>query len=172
MRPVSFSYTEIPLEDCLDLGTRLIEERNQVHIHVLSPDCKFNPEPSQYAFLIEDNTKGVTYLAFSASFPEVDKPLTKLLFGDSIMDAGSSRLGEKGFIERSRVLGRILELQNKGRQWHHHIHFPECVLNPQKGKWAISVEEDGQHGQVTVEIYEDKPIDIIREIEILYFNNL
>lgn len=172
MKPVSFSYTEIPLEDCLDLGTRLIEERYKVHFHVLSPDCKFNPEPSQYGFLIEDNTKGITYLAFSESFPEVDKALTMLLFGDSIVDAGSSRLCEKGFVERSVVLRRILELQNKGRKWHHHIHFPECVLNPKKGKWAISVEEDDQQGQVTVEVYEGKPTDIIREIEILYFKNL
>jgi hypothetical protein len=172
MAPSSFSYTEVPLKDCLSLGTRLIQEGHHVHFHVLSPDCKFNPDPDRYAFLIENNSEDITYLAFSESFPEVDKDLTKLQFGDSILDEASSRLAETGFVEHSIVLRRILDLQKEGRTWHHHMHFPRCVLNPQKGRWTISVEANGQPEKSTVEAYEERPTDILREIEILYFRNL
>lgn len=172
MPSYSLNYTEVPLEDCLSLGTRLIEKKHNVHFHVLSPECKFNPDPNQYSFLIEDNTKDITYLAFSESFPEVDKELTQLQFGDSILDAGWSRLNEAGFAECSTALRRIIDLQKEGRKWHHHMHFPECVLNPQKGKWAISIEENGPQGNITVETYNEKPTDILREIEIIYFKNL
>ena len=172
MASYSFSYTEIPLENCLSLGTRLIQKGYKVHFHVLSPDCKFNPDPNQYAFLIENNTEDITYLAFSESFPEVDKDLTKLQFGDSILDEASSRLDEPGFAEHSIVLRRIIDLQKEGRKWHHHMHFPECVLNPQKGRWTISVEESGTQEKLNVEAYEERPTDILREIEILYFKNL
>lgn len=162
------AYRIIPPDDCLALGSALHESGKKWHLHVLSPDCIHNPRPGCYGLVIEDDTDGVPYLAFSDKFPEVDKDLVKMLHGDDILDA--SKVSGVGGQEQptSLLLAHVIGLDASGVEWHHHMHFPDCVFNPHPGQWSISVE-DGKGG-VFSETYDEEPGDILREIEVIYFH--
>jgi hypothetical protein len=53
--------------------------------------------------------------------------------------------------------------------WHHHMHFPTCAFNPHPGQWSISVESPDE---TFSEVFVEEPRDILREIEVIYFENL
>ncbi|MBZ0164673.1 MAG: hypothetical protein K8H74_18420 [Notoacmeibacter sp.] len=161
------AYRIIPPDDCLGLGSALHASGKKWHLHVLSPDCIHNPEPGRYGLVIEDDSDGIAYLAFSDEFPEVDKDLVKILHGDDILDTSKvSSVGQER-LPASALLARIIEFDASGAEWHHHMHFPDCVFNPHRGQWSISVE-DGK-GNVFSETYQDEPADILREVEVIYF---
>jgi len=159
-------YRIIPLEDCLDLANALRAAGRKWHSHVLSPGCLHNPLPEQFGVVIEDDADGIAYLAHSRDFPEVDKDLVKMLHGDDILDAGKA-CGDNEKVAASTLLPRVREIAAGGAHWHHHMHFPDCVFNPHRGLWSISVE-DGRGG-VFSETYDDEPVDVLREIEVIYF---
>lgn len=161
------AYRIVPPDDCLALGTALHASGKKWHLHVLSPDCIHNPAPGRYGLVIEDDTDGIAYLAFSDTFPEADKDLVKLLHGDDILDASMVSAAGREAMPASPLLARIIELDASGAEWHHHMHFPDCVFNPHRGHWSISVE-DGKGG-VFSEAYDGEPADILREIEVIYF---
>ena len=156
----------IPIETCLERATQLARSGRRWHSHVLSPGCEHNPYPELYAVLIEDDTAGEAYLATSKTFPEVDKQLVKMLHGASVLDMGA---GGRVRPENSPLLTRLVDLQARGVRWHHHMCFPTCVLNPERGRWSIAVEsDDGPFWESFI----DEPLDVLREVEILYFRNL
>ncbi len=67
------------------------------------------------------------------------------------------------------MLERLREIDARRIAWHHHMNFPTCAFNPQPGKWAITIESgEGSF----FEAYDGEPIDVLREVEVLYFNNL
>src|SRR5690242_5873391 len=80
------TYTVISLDSCLGLAREFRQARKTWHFHVLSPACMHNPNPGQYATVIENDTDGVPYIALSIGFPGVDKDLVKMLHGDDILD--------------------------------------------------------------------------------------
>lgn len=164
------AYRIIPPEDCLGLGNALHASGKKWHLHVLSPDCVHNPEPGRYGLVIENDTDGITYLAFSSEFPEADKDLVKILHGEDILDASKASGSGQGALPVSQLLSRVIELDASDADWHHHMHFPDCVFNPHRGRWSISVE-DGNGGMFS-ETYGEEPADILREIEVIYFRRL
>lgn len=165
----SINYTTIALEECLPLANRLQSEGKPWHSHVLSPGCRFNPFVGRYAAVVEDDATHTAYIARSDGFPEVDKQLVKMLHGDDILDAGHPSSAEETLLECSPLLRRLVEIDDIGKPWHHHMNFPDCALNPHRGRWAITIEyEDHQFS----ESYDDEPRDILRAIEVRYFRNL
>ena len=118
-----------------------------------------------FDLVIEDDTDGKAYIAPSSGFPEVDKDLVKMLHGDDIL---SEEAAGKAPI-KSPLLDRLRDLDVRDVPWHHHMNFPACAFNPTKGKWAITVEsaEGTFH-----ESYDDEPVDVLREVEVLYFRKL
>ncbi|KRB31165.1 MULTISPECIES: hypothetical protein [Mesorhizobium] len=162
-------YRVVPLENCLDLVKQIQAAGRRWHSHVLSPGCDFNPYDGLYAIVVEDDADGVVYIAPSDGFPEVDKVFVKMLHGDDILDVQAT-LGENGELARtSALLARVVEINSQGIAWHHHMNFPDCVLNPHRGRWAITVESAS--GTFS-ESYEAEPKSVLREIEVLYFRNL
>lgn len=170
MKHLDYEYSEIPIGDCYDLGAGLKAAGKTWHSHVLSPGCRFNPFPGAYAIIVEDSTEGVTYIARSVDFPEVDKQFVKMLHGDDILDEGKSHAGGAAGAVESKLLAHVVALDERGVPWHHHMNFPDCVFNPERGRWAISVES-GTDG-FSHESYDDEPVDVLREMEVRYFRNL
>lgn len=165
-----YHYTEVALERCRDIALGLDETGKNWHSHVLSPGCRLNPFPDLYAIVVEDNTDDVTYVASSDGFPEVDKELVKILHGDDILDADKIADDGSEGQESSTLLALVEDLDGRGVAWHHHMHFPDCVFNPRRGQWAISVEHGD--GAVADESYAEEPVDVLRRIEVAYFSNL
>ncbi|MCW2306104.1 hypothetical protein [Rhodobium gokarnense] len=162
-------YRIIPLGETLALAEELRTSGKKWHSHVLSPGCLHNPKPEQYGLVIEDDSEDITYLAHSVGFPEEDKVLVKILHGDDILDASKSG-GDNAAVAASTLLPKVREIDASGATWHHHMHFPTCSFNPHRGKWSISVE-DGKGG-VFSETYDEEPVDVLREIEVIYFRHL
>lgn len=162
-------YKRVMLDACYDLAMGLKDAGKKWHSHVLSPRCAHNPYKESYAIVIEDDSDGVAYIAQSNGFPEVDKDLVKILHGDDILDASKATAGKDGVSIQSEMLKRLMEIDARGVAWHHHMNFPDCVFNPHKGKWAITVESDA--GTFS-EAYDDEPVDVLREVEVIYFRNL
>lgn len=163
------AYAIIPLETCFDLAMGLKDANKKWHSHVLSPGCAHNPYHDSYAVVVEDDSDGIAYIARSDGFPEVDKDLVKILHGDDILDASKATAGKDGAEISSEMLKRLIEIDGKGIAWHHHMNFPDCVFNPHRGKWAITIESAA--GTFS-EAYDDEPIDVLREVEVIYFRNL
>ncbi|ARU93801.1 hypothetical protein [Tatumella citrea] len=158
-------YSIVPAESCVDIGRHLHNSQCNWHIHVLSPGCQYNPYGDLFCMVVEDNTHGVAYLGKSAAFPEADKVLVKLLHGDDILDA-SCDCHESSEADSSAV-AVVQQLHNHHHAWHHHMHFPDCLLNPQPGQWAISVESASTR---LCEVYEAEPVSQLSVIESLYFS--
>lgn len=158
-------YQQIALDACLPLAQRFQAEHKDWHFHILPPDCLHNPFPGEYALVMEDDTSATPYIAQAGdSFPEVDKVLVRMLHGDSILDVSASAEPEE--LAGSRILAHLRDLHMSGANWHHHMHFPGCVINPLPGQWSISVESPGF---LFVEAFAEERIGVLREVELLFF---
>jgi hypothetical protein len=87
-----------------------------------------------------------------------------MLHGDDILDEAKSRLGGADVSIDSELLARVVELNDRGVPWHHHMNFPDCVFNRRKGKWAITVESGT--GDIAYETYDHEPKEILRDRKI------
>lgn len=165
----ALTFTVIPMDQAVPMGERLSAEKKRWHSHVLSPGCMHNPFDGHYAVVVEDDEAHITYIAEGTeTFPEEDKVLVKMLHGDDILDPSAAKGGAETAKE-SLLLAHIMGLQAKGRHWHHHMHFPDCAFNPHPGKWSIGVESPNAF---YAEAFDDEPVDILREVEVIYFGNL
>lgn len=152
MRPVSEA-------ELVDLARRWSSERRPWHHHVLDPGCRHNPGGG-HLLMLEEDVGGAIYTASTDGFPEADTILVTLLHGDSVLDVTQS-----GQVE-STLIDVVDRLAATSREWHHHMHFPTCRLNPAPGTWTIAIEsgEESWHDS-----WPDEPLDVLREIELRYF---
>jgi hypothetical protein len=167
--PLTFrgiNYSQIPLENCGGIGAALHAAAANWHFHVLSPVCLYNPFPDHFALVIEEDGNLPMIADAGTTFPEVDKDLVKLLHGQDILDA---RMTSDVTAASSRLLSHVKALQDAGEAWHHHMHFVGCVFNPHPGKWSISIES---RDTFFAEAYSEEPVEILREVEVIYFANL
>lgn len=156
----------IPIEGCLDLAERLQALQHPWHSHVLPPGCARNPFP-RYAIVIEDDQERRVYAAASRDFPDVDRNLVQMLHGTHIVDRQSTTAVTGGRIE-SPLLDRVRAIDGSGRPWHHHMCFPACAFNPEPGRWTIDVESG--HSSWS-ESWDEEPVDVLREMEVMFFNS-
>jgi len=163
------TYAVISLDRCLGLAKEFRQTRKTWHSHVLSPVCRHNPYPGQYAIVIENDTDGASYIAASTGFPEVDKDLVKMLHGDDILDPAKTAATRGGVAGSSDFIPRLVDLDARGVAWHHHMHFPGCVLSPDRGHWTIAIESAECS---FYESHDAEPVDVLRQVEVLYFQNL
>jgi hypothetical protein len=162
------SFTLVPSEQCVAIGQALHEKGLKWHIHVLTPGCPHNPFDREYAMVIEDNSHHRAYIASSKDFPEADRVLVRLLHGDDILkaDAVSTDASQK---VASPLVAYVEQLELAGKPWHHHMHFPECIMNPHPGKWAISIDSDEP---ARAETFEQEPLEVLRQLEVMHFSAL
>ena len=158
------NYRIIPLDSCLELAQSLAVQHRRWHSHALTPGCTHNPY-ADYAIVIEDDTDHRAFIAPSTGYPEVDKELVRLLHGDDILDPESTA-ATTGEPINSTLLERVREINGRSEPWHHHMCFPDCAFNEQRGKWTIVLESEG--GRLW-ESWEQEPANVLREIEVLYF---
>ena len=143
-------------------------EGKRWHFHALAPGCAFSQRPGSHALLLEDRTDGRSYVAYAeGDLVELSQELVRMLHGEAILDREQARASAGGEALR-RVLSRAAELRGRGIAWHHHMLFPDCVLNRHPGLWNI-VFEDGETGDVVEMLYEEQPLDDLRKIEVAYF---
>lgn len=166
--PRGASFHEIPIEACLDLAKSLQAESHRWRSHAIWPGCVESPYPD-YAVVIEDPESGRSFISASETFPEVDKVLVRMLHGDDILDPGRSHgaTGATGAPVESKVLDEVRAAVAGGVAWHHHMCFPDCILNREPGKWTILVES-GDHA--CLEVWDTEPTDVLWELEILCFS--
>ena len=163
------TFTVIPLESSVEFSLALKKAGKGWHSHVLSPGCSFNPYPEKYALVVEDDVEHRAYIAPSDEFPEEDKALVKLLHGDDILDPNKTVAVTGATNVKSEMLDRLREIDNRGTAWHHHMNFPGCMLSPEPNRWTITIESDEG---MFFESYDTEPIDVLREVEVIYFRNL
>lgn len=165
----AITYRVLALAQCLPTVEGFIAAGIPWHSHVLSPGCAFNPYERQYAIVVEDDAAHIAYIAPSEGFPEVDKTFVKMLHGDDILDETVAKAGDPALVEGSELLRWTREIDARRVAWHHHMNFPDCALNPHRGRWAITVESAA--GTMS-ESFDDEPVAVLREIEVMYFRNL
>ena len=142
------------------------------HFHVLFPHCVFNTQNSQYALVLENRTTDQTFAVYSDNgFANISQELHKLLYGDNILD--KTRLVPEALRDTSSkpILKRCEALIRDNIPWHHHMHFPDCIYNPHRGKWNIVLESKGE-SQFINELYDEEPREDFQRMEIAYFEEI
>jgi|GEM_PF-589346 len=164
----------IALDDVLDLAVNLQQTGQAWHSHVLPPGtkCRHNPYPDNYAIVIEDDTRSQAYIAPSDGFPQVDKQLVRMLHGDDILEVVENSAAMREKIAACQLLQKLRKLHDEGRDWHHHMCFPKCIFNPNPGRWSIIIESGMAGRDYFYESWNDEPLAILREIELLFFGRL
>jgi hypothetical protein len=155
---------EVVIAEIVRIAQDLQEAGKSWHFHMLTPDCQYNERNDLHAFVIENRTDDETYVTYSDKrYMEVGKQLVQMLHGEEIVKETESR-SEHADIQA--ILDKAKDLNTRGIHWHHHMFFPDCVYNTNKGKWAIVFEHGGDFIKV---LYEEEPTEDLRKVEVLYY---
>lgn len=160
------SWPEISWTE-LESKARLWQARGEDwHFHMLTPDCSFNQVHDKHAFLLENNSTGEIGVVYSRrSHMEMGELLVKLLHGEQILQKTEGKVSENQ--DFSKILERAKVLSSECKHWHHHMFFPNCVLNPAPGNWNICLEDGGGLLQA---LYTEEPGADLRQLEVLYYS--
>jgi len=159
---------EVTIQELMETAKKINSEGKKWHFHMLTPDCMFNEIKNKQAFMLENTTDDEVYIVYSNDrYMDQGKELVKMLHGDSVTEKSES---EPQITNESvkLIVERAKELNKKGVHWHHHMLFPDCILNKHKGKWCI-VFEDKEMNKLLEAVFEDEPKDDLRAIEILFY---
>lgn len=155
------------LESIVKEAETAAHSNNSWHFHMLSPNCKFNDNPKQHALLVEI-LNGPTWVTYSDERPmDIGQKLVALLHGNKIL-TGSGDTNRTTQPEMKTILDRTKDLNAKGILWHHHMLFPQCVLNQHQGKWNL-IFEDPETNEILNVLYESEPINDLKEVEALFY---
>lgn len=161
---------EKSIEEIEVIANNLQANSQSWHFHILTPKCQLNTE-KRFAFILEDSSNNNSYVCYSDKpYMEVGKKLVKLLHGDKIASgeqkAEQSNVKEK--LEITQIIRRANELKRSGKQWHHHMLFPDCIFNKHHGNWAL-VFEDPETGEIIESVSSSEPKEDLCKIETLYY---
>ncbi|MFH1506193.1 MAG: hypothetical protein ABIE94_04380 [archaeon] len=159
---------EITIEQAEEKAKSWQEQGKKWHFHMLTPDCVVNKNKEHHAFVLENRTDDETFVVYSDKrYMEEGQRLVQLIHGNKLFDKEEQK--KKGSSEKVRfIVEKAKELNKKGIHWHHHILFPDCIFNKHPGKWVI-VFEDKETGETKEVLYDEEPIDDMRETEMLYY---
>ncbi len=159
---------EISIEKVVQLAKKWKAEEKSWHFHMLPPDCMFNKNKEKHAFVLENQSDNQTFVTYSDErYMKQGKLLVQLLHGEAITSK-DKELQNHPSDRISDICQRAEELNSKSIQWHHHMLFPNCIFNEQKGKWNI-VFEDKKRGELLEATYDSEPTDDLRAVEALYY---
>ena len=159
---------EMTLAEVLEKAKLWQAQEKSWHFHVLAPDCVFNERRDQYALVLENRTDNQTYVLYGAdNYAQVSQVLVKMLHGESILDKNKGTTSS-GHEKMRTILQKAQEFNREHVPWHHHMLFPDCIFNKHQGWWNI-VFEDKDKGEVSEVLYDQEPVDDLRSIELLYF---
>ena len=159
---------EVSLDEAVRHAEDAQRAGNSWHFHMLSPTCLFNSMKTKHVLLVENCTTGVEYAAESDERPaEIGKKLVALLHGNAILSGqGEAHSGTNP--NTRKILSRARELNEQGVAWHHHMLFPDCSLNQNRGKWTLTFE-DPITGEILTAAYPVEPKADLKEVEALFY---
>ncbi len=145
----------------------LQEQGKNWHFHMLSPDCVFNKEQDQHAFVFENISDGTSYVVYSnEANMKLGQKLVKMIHGDEIVREGSNPSTKNEKIKQ--IIERAKALNEKGIHWHNHMLFPDCAFNQNPVKWSILFEDPETGAKITA-LYDIEPLEDLSLIEVLYY---
>lgn len=166
MKNPGFDFTEATLGECVSAAETFAASGANWHNHMLKPGCLFNPRPGTYALLIESNSSGEMLVCFCTQVPvEEAQYIVGLRHGADVVSAPDT---DGAPLCEPAILARMRELSSNGTDWHHHMMFPDCVLNPRRGQWLITLEAQGVD-EILEYTSATEPFDVLRQVEALFF---
>jgi hypothetical protein len=161
MKEISIAKAEAIADD-------LQNRRKEWHFHMLTPDFLLNKK-KRHAFIIENTTDNETFVVYSSErHLDFGKKLVKFLHGDSILKKRAWKHSTENQTLKV-ILQKVKDLSARNIPWHHHLLFPKCIFNKNKGRWAI-IFEDKESGNTLEAIYRYEPKSDLGHIEILYYD--
>ncbi len=139
------------------------------HFHILTPDCQLN-DVKEYALILESVTDENIYVCFSTTpYMSIGKELVLLLHGSEVLKGNEEYKEVPPSPQVEKLLERARNLTEKGVFWHHHMLFPYCIFNKNKGKWTI-LFEDKENNEVIESVSENEPKRDLQHIEALFYS--
>ena len=139
------------------------------HFHILTPECKLN-EVKEYVLILENAVDEKCYACFSPTpYMNIGKELVQLLHGNDVIKSEDETKVVPPSTQVEKLLLRANSLTEKGIFWHHHMLFPYCKYNKNKGKWMI-LFEDMENNEVIESISESEPKNDLQHIEALFYS--
>ncbi|NLF13753.1 MAG: hypothetical protein GX597_18380 [Anaerolineaceae bacterium] len=159
---------EIGLEEALDRARQWHRAGGRWHFHVLPAGCRFNDRPGCCTLLLEGPAEDEILAVYAEDdLVQASQELVQWLHGREILDREQARTTSNE-AQIQAILRRAAELARRGVRWHHHMLFPDCVLNRHPGRWNL-VFEDPETGQDIEVLYDEEPVADLRRIEVAYF---
>lgn len=139
------------------------------HFHILTPECQLN-DVKEYALILENAVDEKVYVCFSSTpYMSIGKELVQLLHGNDVLKGSEEKKEYPPSSQVKKLLERAQSSTDKGIFWHHHMLFPYCKFNNNKGKWKI-LFEDKENNEVIESISENEPKGDLQHIEALFYN--
>lgn len=171
--PQEVELTQVSADRLLEIGRELQSKGERWHNHVLSADCELNRR-AQPALVVEASDRNLVYVAYSDEpMMDVGRALATMVHGaDPLENSGAEEASidlQPGSPAVAEMMERARSLSNRGRHWHHHILFPECVFNRHPGQWTLMFE-DPETREALESVTSERPAEDIRVTETLFFS--
>lgn len=165
---------EISIEKIMEKAEIFHKGKRKWHFHMLTPNCMFNKR-NKHAIILENETDSQSFVTYSDKQPtKKARILVKMLHGGSVISGDSGEERRKKDDENTEtenmqtILKKAMLLNEKGVSWHHHVLFPNCMFNKNKGRWCI-VFEDTETGKVMEYVSFSEPKENLKKIEALFY---
>lgn len=159
---------EISLKELKNKTKEWQSTGNNWHFHMLAPNCFFNKKKNKHAFVIENDSNKEIYVYHSNKrLMKLGKDLLKKIYGISILEQKNHKTNLENK-KIANILKRAKFFNQERISWHHHMLLPNCFLNKNKGKWVIFFEDPKENKNIKL-IYNKEPLNDLRKIEILYY---
>ncbi len=151
------------------LAKEYSESKNKWHFHILTPECQLNKE-NNYALILENCSTNETSICYSDKpYMDIGKELVQLLHGTDVITKKDEKKKLAPSIEVGKLLKRATMLNQQGKFWHHHMLFPYCMFNNNRGKWTI-IFEDKEKNEIIESITNEEPKNDLQYIETLFYS--
>ncbi|MBU0707840.1 hypothetical protein KKG41_05720 [Patescibacteria group bacterium] len=159
---------EIDLKEVLTKAKEWQTAEKRWHFHMLTPDCLFNDSNDKHSLVLENTSDDESFFVYTDKRQlAIGKKLVQLLHGEKILKQ-SDKAGPPQHPNIKKMVARAEDMNSKKISWHHHVFFPECRYNDQVGRWNI-VMEDKDKGELLEATYDTEPVEDLKEIERLYY---
>ena len=161
---------KVTVKEIIKTAERLKKQERKWHFHILTPGCTFNKD-KRFVLILENASDKEQFVHFSLKKPaKTGQKLVEMLHGVNTKtpSARSTRSGLKLSPKVNQMVERAIELNNKGFAWHHHLLFPDCIFNKDSRYWTL-VFEDPLNGKVIEEMSNEKPKEVLKKLEPLFY---
>ena len=160
--------TEVTQDRLLELGNELAAAGEKWHPHVLSPDCQLNDRPL-CGLILEASDRDEVFATYSEEpMMETARSLAALAHGEDALQADSGAGTKPESPEVGEMMRRAKTLSGRGKHWHHHVLFHDCIFNKHPGEWTI-VFEDPETGETLESVTIQHPAKDIQVAETMFF---